>query len=125
MEEHLNEEKSSMDTDLQTTLLLDHNHHDQKGGMKTMPFIIGNESFEKVASYGLQPNMILYLTEVYHMEVVAGSTIIYIWTALSNGLSIFGAFISDSYLGLFRVIATGSFMTLLVSQIIQLIIHIN
>ncbi|KAI3683893.1 hypothetical protein L1987_84408 [Smallanthus sonchifolius] len=134
MEEHLNEEKSSMDTDLQTTLLNDHNHHDHKGGIKTMPFILGtstcfisnfklwilnlcfdsgNESFEKVASYGLMPNMILYFTEVYHLEAVAGSTITYIWSALSNGLSIFGAFISDSYLGPFPVIAIGSLMTLL------------
>ncbi|KAI3917598.1 hypothetical protein MKW98_021360 [Papaver atlanticum] len=34
-----------------------------KGGLKTLPypFIIVNESFEKVASYGIQPNLILHL----------------------------------------------------------------
>ncbi|KAI3916541.1 hypothetical protein MKW92_019362 [Papaver armeniacum] len=32
-----------------------------KGGLKTLPFIIVNEAFEKVASYGIQPNLILYL----------------------------------------------------------------
>ncbi|MFS7916179.1 putative chromatin remodeling SNF2 family [Helianthus anomalus] len=51
--------------------------------------------------------------EVYQMEVVSGTSILSIWSALSNGLSIFGAFISDSYLGRFRVIATGSFSALL------------
>ncbi|KAI3826087.1 hypothetical protein L1987_00129 [Smallanthus sonchifolius] len=103
------EENSMIDTDLETKLL----PHDQKGGMKTMPFIIVNEAFEKIASYGLQSNMIFYLMEVYQMEAVAGTTVIYIWSALSTGLSIFGAFISDSYLGRFRVIAIGSLSSLL------------
>ncbi|KAL4560332.1 hypothetical protein LXL04_032482 [Taraxacum kok-saghyz] len=89
--------------------------HDRKGGLRTMPFIIVNEAFERVASYGLMPNMIFYLMEVYHMEAVTGTSILSIWSALSNGLSIFGALIADSYLGRFRVIALGSLSTLLVS----------
>ncbi|KAI3683896.1 hypothetical protein L1987_84411 [Smallanthus sonchifolius] len=82
------EENSIIDTDLETKLLPD-DHHDQKGV---------NEAFEKIASYGLQSNMIFYLMEVYQMEAVAGTTVIFIWSALSTGLSIFGAFVSDSYL---------------------------
>ncbi|XP_071720508.1 protein NRT1/ PTR FAMILY 1.2-like [Rutidosis leptorrhynchoides] len=109
----MDEEKSSInDTELQTKLL-DHNHHHHKGGLITMPFIIVNEAFEKVASYGLSSNMIFYLMEVYHMEAVTGTTILFIWSSISNGLSIFGAFISDSYLGRFRVIAIGSIFTLI------------
>ncbi|KAK9055931.1 hypothetical protein SSX86_027018 [Deinandra increscens subsp. villosa] len=108
-----NQEKSSIiDTELQTELLV-HNHHDHKGGMRTMPFIIVNEAFERVASYGLMTNMIFYLMEVYHMDVVTGTSLLSIWSALSSGLSIFGAFISDSYFGRFRVIAFGSLSTLL------------
>ncbi|KAD5803035.1 hypothetical protein E3N88_14395 [Mikania micrantha] len=101
-----------MDADLKLKLLTEH-HHDQKGGMKTMPFIIVNEGFEKIASYGLQYNMIFYLMEVYHMEAVPASTVMYIWSALSTGLSVFGALISDSYLGRFRVIAFGSLFSFL------------
>ncbi|KAI3800827.1 hypothetical protein L1987_28924 [Smallanthus sonchifolius] len=112
MEGDLNQEKSSIDPELQTGLIV-HNHHDHKGGMITMPFIIVNEAFERVASYGLMPNMIFYLMEVYHMDVVTGTSLLSIWSALSNGLSIFGAFISDSYFGRFRVIAIGSLSTLL------------
>ncbi|XP_076904563.1 protein NRT1/ PTR FAMILY 1.2-like [Bidens hawaiensis] len=112
MEGDSNEEKSIIETELQTELLV-HNHHDHKGGMITMPFIIVNETFERVASFGLMPNMIFYLMEVYHMELVTGTSILSIWSALSNGLSILGAFISDSYFGRFRVIAIGSFSTLL------------
>ncbi|KAJ0581650.1 putative proton-dependent oligopeptide transporter family, MFS transporter superfamily [Helianthus annuus] len=107
-----NQEESIVETELQTELLV-HNHHDLKGGMITMPFIIVNEAFERVASYGLMPNMIFYLMDVYHMELATGTSILSIWSALSNGLSIFGAFISDSYFGRFRVIAFGSLSTLL------------
>lgn len=74
-----------------------------------------NEAFEKVASYGLMPNMIFYLMNDYHMEIVSGSTLLFLWSAASNSLAIFGAFLSDSYLGRFRVIAFGSFSSLLVS----------
>ncbi|XP_048495722.1 protein NRT1/ PTR FAMILY 1.2 isoform X2 [Beta vulgaris subsp. vulgaris] len=36
-----------------------------KGGLRTLPFILANEAFEKAASYGLLPNMILYLMGGY------------------------------------------------------------
>ncbi|KAG4963077.1 hypothetical protein JHK86_039945 [Glycine max] len=85
----------------------------RKGGLRTMPFIIVNESLEKVASYGIMPNMILYLRDEYRMSIAKGTSVIYTWTAASDILSIFGAFLSDSYLGRFLVIAIGSFSSLL------------
>ncbi|CAJ1972283.1 unnamed protein product [Sphenostylis stenocarpa] len=96
-----------------------------KGGLRTMPFIIGttlslsfdihnlNESLEKVASYGIMPNMILYLMQGYGMAIVEGTKVMNTWSAMCNVLSIFGAFISDSYLGRFLVISIGSFSSLL------------
>ncbi|GKV27088.1 hypothetical protein SLEP1_g36297 [Rubroshorea leprosula] len=33
----------------------------QKGGLITIPFIIANEAFEVVASYGMTANIIFYL----------------------------------------------------------------
>ncbi|KAJ0624878.1 putative proton-dependent oligopeptide transporter family, PTR2 family proton/oligopeptide symporter [Helianthus annuus] len=111
METHLNQDTSSIDAELQSKLLHD-DHHVQKGGLRTMPFIIVNEAFESIASQGLSMNMIFYLMEVYHMEAATGTSVLYVWSALSNGLSIFGGFISDSYLGRFRVIAIGSLFSL-------------
>ncbi|KAJ9559177.1 hypothetical protein OSB04_013791 [Centaurea solstitialis] len=105
MEAHSNEE-------LQIKLLTP-DGDSRKGGMRTMPFIIVNEAFAKVASFGLRPNMIFYLMEVYHLEAATGTSILSVWSAFSNSLSIFGAFISDSYLGRFRVIVLGSFSALL------------
>ncbi|KAH8482617.1 hypothetical protein H0E87_029898 [Populus deltoides] len=85
----------------------------KKGGLRTMPFIIVNEAFERVASYGLMPNMIFYLMNNYRLEAANGSTILFLWSAMSNGLSIFGAFFSDSFMGRYLVISLGSFCSLL------------
>ncbi|KAJ0971801.1 hypothetical protein J5N97_019760 [Dioscorea zingiberensis] len=85
---------------------------DQKGGFKTIPFIIANEIFEKVANIGLVVNMIIYLTKEYHMKPATGASVIFIWLAGSNFTPIFGAFLADSYLGRYRVIAFGSFICL-------------
>ncbi|KAH0675287.1 hypothetical protein KY285_023088 [Solanum tuberosum] len=85
----------------------------RKGGLRTMPFIIVNESFERVASYGLQANLIIYLMTYYNMTAAAGTSILGIWTALSNGLAIVGAIISDSYCGRFKAVAIGSISTLI------------
>ncbi|WMV28662.1 hypothetical protein MTR67_022047 [Solanum verrucosum] len=93
--------------------LLNHSQNSTKGGVKTIPFIIVNESCERVASFGLQPNMILYITKFYNMDAARASVLLNLWSALSNGLSIFGAFISDSYIGRFRAIAIGTISSLM------------
>ncbi|XP_052115740.1 protein NRT1/ PTR FAMILY 1.2-like [Arachis duranensis] len=85
----------------------------KKGGVRTMPFIIANETFEKVASVGLHINMVLYLLYEYHFDPATGAIIIFLWNAMSNFMPIFGAFLSDSLLGRFRVIAGGTLMELL------------
>ncbi|PWA98344.1 proton-dependent oligopeptide transporter family [Artemisia annua] len=79
----------------------------KKGGLVTMPFIIANEAFEKVASYGLVPNMILYLMSDYKISVAKGTNILFLWTAASNFAPVLGAFLSDSYLGRCSVMDTG------------------
>lgn len=60
--------------------------------------------------------MILYLVFEYHMDVVAGTTVLFLWNAIANFMPILGAFLSDSYLGRFRVIAMGTVVTLFVSS---------
>ncbi|KAL7137660.1 hypothetical protein ABFS83_10G108300 [Erythranthe nasuta] len=83
------------------------------GGLRTMPFIIANEALEKIASYGLIPNMILYLITVYHFSAADATTILFIWGAISNFMPILGAFLSDSYFGRFLVISIATLTTLL------------
>ncbi|XP_061343822.1 protein NRT1/ PTR FAMILY 1.2-like [Gastrolobium bilobum] len=84
----------------------------KKGGYRTMPFIIANETFEKVANFGLHVNMILYMLQEYHLDPSTAAIIIFLWNALSNFIPIFGAFLSDSCVGRFRVIAWGTFIDL-------------
>ncbi|KAK1289301.1 putative peptide transporter [Acorus calamus] len=103
-------------------LMMDFQQAPKKGGLKTMPFIMANnvpanEIFEKVASTGLLANMINYLTKDYHMTAAKGGTVLFLWSALSNFLPIFGASLSDSYLGRFRVITLGSFISLAVKLV--------
>ncbi|XP_057514825.1 protein NRT1/ PTR FAMILY 1.2-like [Actinidia eriantha] len=85
----------------------------QKGGLITMPFIIANEALEKVASYGLLPNMILYLMGDYHIGIAQGTNILFFWSAATNFLPLIGAFVSDSYLGRFLTIGFGSISSFL------------
>ncbi|KAJ0091094.1 hypothetical protein Patl1_13281 [Pistacia atlantica] len=92
----------------------------KKGGFRTMPFIIVNESFEKVAGYGLMPNMIFYLMNGYHIATANGATMLAMWSATSNALAIVGAFLSDSYIGRFSAILLGSFSSLLGTTLLWL-----
>ncbi|XP_058192498.1 protein NRT1/ PTR FAMILY 1.2-like [Rhododendron vialii] len=85
----------------------------QKGGLITMPFILANEALEKVATYGLLPNMILYLMGDYHIGITQGTNLLFFWSAATNFSPLVGAFISDSYLGRFLTIGLGSIFSLL------------
>lgn len=85
----------------------------RKGGVITMPFIIANEAFAYVASYGLLPNMILYLTRDYRMSVPKGMNVLFLWGAASNFTPTIGAVLADSYIGRFFTITWGSIFSLL------------
>ncbi|PIA64872.1 hypothetical protein AQUCO_00100384v1 [Aquilegia coerulea] len=85
----------------------------KKGGFRTMPFIIANEAFERVASFGLLPNMTRYLMGGYHMDVATGTYVLSIWSAATNFFPVVGAFISDSFLGRYRTIVVGCVTSLL------------
>ncbi|KAF5197882.1 NRT1/ PTR FAMILY 1.1 [Thalictrum thalictroides] len=85
----------------------------KQGGLKTMPFIIANEAFEKVASSGLTPNMTRYLMGSYNMDVAKVTTILALFGAATNFLPVAGAFVSDSFLGRFLTILLGCIASLL------------
>lgn len=76
--------------------------------------LAANQAFEKTASFGILPNMILYLTRHYGMEAAAATNVIPLWSAASNFTPILGDFLADSYIGRYPTIAFGSLVTLLV-----------
>lgn len=103
----LNIEEEEEETNLESS------NSTKKGGLLTMPFIIANESLEKVASYGLLPNMILYLMKDYNLGLAKGNNILFFWSAATNFMPLLGAFLSDSYLGRFLTIGFGSIASFL------------
>ncbi|KAL3820478.1 hypothetical protein ACJIZ3_006383 [Penstemon smallii] len=87
--------------------------NDKKGGFRTLPFIIANEAFEKMATYGLMPNMAFYLMKQYNMKMTTASNVMLLWSAATNFMPLLGAIIADSYLGRFYTIGFGSIICLL------------
>ncbi|KAI9107807.1 hypothetical protein K1719_021143 [Acacia pycnantha] len=85
----------------------------RRGGLITMPFIIANETLAKVAMVGLMPNMVLYLTEIYNLQVPKAANAIFFWFAASNFAPLFAAFVADSFIGRFFSIAFGSVFSFL------------
>lgn len=82
--------------------------------MMLMLMMAANEAFERMASVGLMPNMILYLTREYGMETSRGINILFIWSAATNFMPVIGAFLADSYVGRYHMISFGSIASLLV-----------
>ncbi|XP_050235927.1 protein NRT1/ PTR FAMILY 2.13-like [Mercurialis annua] len=82
--------------------------HKQPGGWKAMPYILGNETFERLGTFGLGANLMVYLMREYHMEQVTAANAINIWNGITNFAPLVGAFISDAYLGRFRTIVFAS-----------------
>ncbi|TKY69738.1 NRT1/ PTR FAMILY 2.13 [Spatholobus suberectus] len=90
------------------------------GGWKAMPFILGNETFERLAAFGLFANLMVYLTREFHLDQVYASNILNIWSGITNFFPLVGAFISDAYVGRFRTIAFASFSSLLGMVVVTL-----
>lgn len=79
-----------------------------------MHIFAGNETFERLATFGLLANFMVYLTREYHMDQVSASNVIFIWSGVTNFAPLVGAFISDAYVGRFPTIAFASLASLLV-----------
>ncbi|KAJ6373001.1 hypothetical protein OIU76_027352 [Salix suchowensis] len=84
-----------------------------KGGIKVLPFILANEAFERLANYGLFPNLILYLTREYRIDAAKGALILFLLSSATNFTPILGAFLADSYVGRYRMIGFGCMASLL------------
>lgn len=85
-------------------------------GWKTMPFVIGNETFEKLGSIGTAANLMVYLTSVFHMTNVRAAVALNAFSGTTNLATVFGAFASDLYLGRYATVCIGCVATLIVSR---------
>ncbi|GMI90152.1 hypothetical protein like AT1G69860 [Hibiscus trionum] len=82
-------------------------------GWRAVPFVLGNATFERLASYGLMANFMVYLQREYHMNQIQAATILNGWSGASNFAPVIGAYVSDVFIGKFWTIVLGSFASLL------------
>ncbi|KAJ0978945.1 hypothetical protein J5N97_014419 [Dioscorea zingiberensis] len=80
----------------------------RQGGLRTMPFILANEVFDRFATAGFNANMITYLTQQLHMPLVEASNTLTNFGGTSSMTPIIGALIADSFAGRFWTITVGS-----------------
>ncbi|KAJ4828272.1 hypothetical protein Tsubulata_028280 [Turnera subulata] len=78
------------------------------GGIRTMPFILGNEVCDKFAAAGFHANMITYLTQELNLPLVKASNILTNFGGTSSFTPLIGAFFADSFAGRFWIIIAGS-----------------
>ncbi|XWS63570.1 hypothetical protein CRYUN_Cryun06bG0111700 [Craigia yunnanensis] len=103
-------------------------NQNKPGGWKAMPYILGNETFERLATFGLWSNFMVYLMREFHLDQVSASNVLYIWSGVTNFAPLIGAFISDAYVGRFRTIAVASvasFLGLLTVTLTAWIPHLH
>ncbi|KAI3936712.1 hypothetical protein MKX01_034141 [Papaver californicum] len=90
------------------------------GGMKAMPFIIGNEIFEKLGNSGLTSNLLVYLTTVFNIKHVTAVIVLSIFHGTSAYTPLIGGYVADTYLGRFKTLGFAFIINLMGSILITL-----
>ncbi|KAI7986418.1 Protein NRT1/ PTR FAMILY 2.11 [Camellia lanceoleosa] len=89
-------------------------------GLKAMPFVIGNETFEKLGTLGTSSNLLVYLTTVFNMDTITSTNLINIFNGTCNFGTLLGAFLSDTYFGRYKTLGFASISSFLGMLILTL-----
>ncbi|KAL5722548.1 hypothetical protein ACHQM5_006057 [Ranunculus cassubicifolius] len=89
-------------------------------GVKALPFIIGNETFEKLGTIGTSSNLVVYLTSVFNMKSVSATTVVNVFNGTCNLAPLIGAFLSDTYFGRYKTLAFASISSIMGMLVIML-----
>ncbi|BAF30396.1 protein NRT1/ PTR FAMILY 2.11 isoform X1 [Oryza sativa Japonica Group] len=82
-------------------------------GWKVMPYVIGNETCERLGTIGTTANLLVYLTTVFHIPSAAAATLLNVFSGTSNLAPLLGAFLCDAYLGRYATLAAASIASFL------------
>ncbi|KAK4781509.1 hypothetical protein SAY86_015611 [Trapa natans] len=89
-------------------------------GWRAMPFIIGNETFEKLGAIGTLANLLIYLTTVFNLKSITAANILNIFNGTTNFSTLLGAFFCDTYFGRYKTLAFCTIASYMGLQAIQL-----
>ncbi|KAG6403992.1 hypothetical protein SASPL_136226 [Salvia splendens] len=89
-------------------------------GLKVMPFVIGNETFEKLGAIGTLSNLQVYLTTVFNMKRISATSLINIFNGTTNLATLVGAYLSDTHLGRYKTLGYGSIASFLGLLVVSL-----
>ncbi|XP_077997803.1 solute carrier family 15 member 2-like [Glandiceps talaboti] len=87
---------------------------------KSIYFIVGNEFCERYSYYGMKAILVLYFTEILLLSPSTATTIYHTFSLLCYLTPIFGAMLSDGYLGKFYTIFWLSWVYLIGSSTMSL-----
>ncbi|KNA05297.1 hypothetical protein SOVF_191750 [Spinacia oleracea] len=89
------------------TLDIHGNAADKKktGNWRACYFILGNECCERLAYYGMSTNLVNYFIKRLHQGSATAAVNVSNWSGTCYIMPLLGAFLADSYLGRYRVIA--------------------
>lgn len=80
----------------------------QRGGWRSIAYILMSELAERLATVGLALNLISYLMGSYHMSQVTSASVLNILSGTASLTPLAGAFLSDAYLGRFWTVVLGT-----------------
>ncbi|KAG4916201.1 hypothetical protein JHK87_053758 [Glycine soja] len=84
------------------------------GKWKACSFIVGYEVFERMAFYGIQSNLVIYLTNKLHEGTVTASNNVSNWVGAVWMMPLAGAYIADAHLGRYKTFVIASCIYILV-----------
>ncbi|PON94815.1 Proton-dependent oligopeptide transporter [Trema orientale] len=97
----------------------------KRGGWRACSFVVVYEVFERMAYYGIQSNLIIYLTKKLHQGTVTSSNNVTNWVGAIWLTPILGAYVADAHLGRYWTFIVSSAIYLMGMSVLTLAVSIH